>query len=82
MSDPADPQPTNQAPAEEAPHSGEVAAEGEPAPSPADLEEPSTEKDPAEAPRAPKPDDPEPSHQAVGIGVTDPPFGEEEADAR
>lgn len=76
MSDPADPQRADQAPAEE------PQPEGEPAPSVEDLEEPSTEKDPAESPRAAKPDDPEPSHQAVGIGVTDPPFGGEEADSQ
>lgn len=33
------------------------------------LEEPSTEKSPAEEPKAPARDEPEPSHQAVGIGV-------------
>lgn len=34
-----------------------------------DLEEPSTEKDPGEEPKAPERNDPEPDHQAVGIGV-------------
>lgn len=39
-----------------------------------DLEEPSTEKEPAEAPRSPdEEEEPEPSHQAVGIGVIDGP---------
>ncbi|WP_227468031.1 hypothetical protein [Microbacterium sp. YJN-G] len=33
------------------------------------LQEPSTEKEPGEEPKAEKPHDPEPSHQAVGIGV-------------
>ena len=36
------------------------------------LEEPSTEKDPGEEPKAPeKRSDPEPDHEAVGIGVID-----------
>ncbi len=38
-------------------------------PSTEELGEPSTEKDPAEAPRAPEDKDEEPSHEAVGIGV-------------
>jgi hypothetical protein len=33
------------------------------------LEEPSTEKAPEEEPKAATPDEPEPSHEAVGIGV-------------
>ncbi|MGN8027339.1 hypothetical protein [Microbacterium sp. 22242] len=33
------------------------------------LAEPSTEKEPGQEPKAEKPDDPEPSHEAVGIGV-------------
>jgi hypothetical protein len=45
---------------------GENAAE---APDEADLEEPSTEKAPEEEPKAASPDEPEPSHEAVGIGV-------------
>ncbi len=40
-------------------------------PSTEDLEEPSTEKDPGEEPKAPKRTDPEPDHEAVGIGVID-----------
>lgn len=36
-----------------------------------ELEEPSTEKDPGEEPKAPKRDEPEPDHEAVGIGVID-----------
>ncbi len=39
------------------------------APDNADLEEPSTEKAPEEEPKAVTPDEPEPSHEAVGIGV-------------
>jgi len=39
------------------------------APDNADLEEPSTEKAPEEEPKAATPDEPEPSHEAVGIGV-------------
>jgi len=42
-------------------------------PSTEELEEPSTEKSPGEEPKAPKRDDPEPDHQAVGIGVIDGP---------
>ena len=38
-------------------------------PSTADLQEPSTEKDPAEVPAAQKPAAAEPSHEAIGIGV-------------
>ncbi|WP_258567075.1 hypothetical protein [Microbacterium sp. Se5.02b] len=40
-------------------------------PDTADLEEPSTEKAPGEEPKAPKRDEPEPDHEAVGIGVID-----------
>jgi hypothetical protein len=36
-----------------------------------ELEEPSTEKDPGEEPKAETPDDPDADHQAVGIGVID-----------
>lgn len=37
-----------------------------------DLQEPSTEKDPGEEPRAPEDEgEQEPSHQAVGIGVVE-----------
>lgn len=38
-----------------------------------DLQEPSTEKDAAEVPRADEPGEAEPSHRAVGIGVIDVP---------
>lgn len=34
-----------------------------------ELEEPSVAKEPGEEPRAPVPHDPEPDHEAVGIGV-------------
>lgn len=34
-----------------------------------DLQEPSTEKAPGEEPKAPARDEPEPSHEAVGIGI-------------
>lgn len=40
-------------------------------PSTDELQEPSTEKSAEEAPEAPPRDEPEPSHQAVGIGVID-----------
>jgi hypothetical protein len=43
--------------------------QGEQTPSTEELEEPSTEKSPDEEPKAPGGDEPEPSHQAVGIGV-------------
>lgn len=36
-----------------------------------EVDEPSTEKEPGEEPKAPKPHDPEPDHQAVGIGIVD-----------
>ncbi|MGV9195454.1 hypothetical protein ACQ143_14020 [Microbacterium sp. MC2] len=42
-------------------------------PSTDDLEEPSTEKEPAEAPQAPEEGEAEPSHEAVGIGVVEQP---------
>lgn len=38
-------------------------------PSTEELEEPSTEKPPGEEPKAADREEPEPSHQAVGIGV-------------
>ncbi|MCK6066884.1 MULTISPECIES: hypothetical protein [Microbacterium] len=38
-----------------------------------ELAEPSTEKDPGEEPKADKPLDAEPDHEAVGIGVIDAP---------
>jgi len=40
-------------------------------PSTEQLQEPSTEKDPGEQPKADEPQEPEPSHRAVGIGVID-----------
>lgn len=43
--------------------------EGDEMPANEDLQEPSTEKDPDEAPKAPNRDEPEPSHEAVGIGI-------------
>ena len=54
------------------------APEGE-QPANAELEEPSTEKEPDQEPQAAEPADPEPSHQAVGIGVIDGPLVEPEA---
>jgi hypothetical protein len=48
-------------------------ADADEIPSTEQLEEPSTEKDPAEEPKAPRRDDPEPDHHAVGIGVIDAP---------
>lgn len=43
------------------------------------LDEPSTEKDPGEEPKAPQPQEEEPSHHAVGIGVIDADIPGEEA---
>jgi len=43
------------------------------------LEEPSTEKDVDEEPKAPAAHDPEPDHRAVGIGVIDGPQSEARA---
>lgn len=56
-------QTTGQDPTEPAPPSEEEM------PSTEDLQEPSTEKDPGEAPKAPDRAEPEPSHEAVGIGI-------------
>ncbi|QDE33907.1 hypothetical protein FIV50_03370 [Microbacterium foliorum] len=46
-------------------------------PSNDELEEPSTEKEPSEEPKAPTRNDPEPDHEAVGIGVIDGPETDE-----
>ncbi len=46
-------------------------------PSNDELEEPSTEKEPSEEPKAPSRNDPEPDHEAVGIGVIDGPETDE-----
>jgi hypothetical protein len=51
-------------------------------PSTEELEEPSTEKPPGEEPKAPGGDGPEPSHQAVGIGVIGRPLVEPEGAER
>lgn len=40
-------------------------------PSDEELQEPSIAKEPGEEPKADKPLDPEPDHEAVGIGVID-----------
>ncbi|WP_309064370.1 hypothetical protein [Microbacterium sp.] len=42
-------------------------------PTTSELQEPSTEKDPGDEPKAPPRDEPEPDHRAVGIGVVDTP---------
>lgn len=55
-------------PAESAEQAPEATVPGDEA-----LEEPSTENEPGEEPRAKKPDDAEPDHEAVGIGVIDGP---------
>lgn len=36
-----------------------------------ELQEPSTEKEPGEEPKAAHPDQPDPDHEAVGIGIVD-----------
>jgi hypothetical protein len=46
------------------------------------LEEPSTEKSQDEEPKAPDSDQPEPSHEAVGIGVVGRPLVEPEEPTR
>ncbi len=46
------------------------------------LEEPSTEKSPADEPKAPERGEPEPSHEAVGIGVVGRPLVEPEEQAK
>jgi len=56
-------------PADDRPDEGE--RPDEQTPSTDELEEPSTEKDPDEEPKAPPTSEPEPSHEAVGIGVVD-----------
>jgi hypothetical protein len=55
--------------------------EGDQTPSTEELEEPSTEKSPEEEPKAPVGDEPEPSHQAVGIGVIGRPLVDPESPA-
>jgi len=67
MSDPAGPTDTER-PDEP---TGDPGTNQLPEPSTEQLEEPSTEKEPSEEPKAPEPDNPEPSHEAVGIGVID-----------
>lgn len=42
---------------------------GDATPATEELEEPSTEKEPEEEPKAAEPAEAEPSHEAVGIGV-------------
>ncbi|WP_336645628.1 hypothetical protein [Microbacterium sp. USHLN186] len=44
-------------------------ARGDEEPTTEELQEPSTEKDPGQEPKAEHPDQPEPDHSAVGIGV-------------
>ena len=56
-------QSTGEKPAEPSPPDQDEMPETE------DLQEPSTEKDPSEAPKAPDRNEPEPSHEAVGIGI-------------
>lgn len=49
-------------------------------PSREELEEPSVEKDPGEEPKSGTGDQPEPSHEAVGIGVVGQPQVDPEAE--
>ena len=46
-----------------------------------ELEEPSTEKEPGEEPKSDDGGEPEPSHQAVGIGVVGGPLVDAEQDS-
>lgn len=66
MSDTTQDPPEDQEPSTE--DAQEQSTSGE-EPSTEDLQKPSTEKEVGEEPKAEKPHDPEPSHQAVGIGV-------------
>lgn len=59
---------TTGAPPQPSGESAETAPESE-VPADEELEEPSTEKEPSEEPKAPHRDDAEPDHQAIGIGV-------------
>jgi hypothetical protein len=56
-----------------APEPSATGVENEQPPPDEVLEEPSTEKEPGREPKAKDPAEPEPSHQAVGIGVMDGP---------
>lgn len=70
----SDPDQTGEKPTEPSP------PDQEEMPATEDLQEPSTEKDPDEVPKAPDRSEPEPSHEAVGIGVIGRPQAEPEAD--
>lgn len=63
---------TTGAPPEDSGESAETAPESE-VPADEELEEPSIEKEPSEEPEAPKRNDPEPDHEAIGIGVINDP---------
>lgn len=54
---------TDQSPDEPTPPDAEQMPDAE------EMKEPSTEKDPGEEPKAPSREEPEPSHEAVGIGI-------------
>lgn len=58
--------------------SGEDQPDAAETPTTEELEEPSTEKAPDEEPKAETPASPEPSHEAVGIGVIGRPLVEPE----
>jgi hypothetical protein len=64
---------------------GTAATEGETSrseePSVEELQEPSTEKEPSEEPKAPKAGEPQADHEAVGIGIVGRPQTDEEAGA-
>lgn len=63
-----------------APAQAESPEDADPSELPSDdeLEEPSTEKEPSEEPKAPARSEPEPDHEAVGIGVIDGPETDED----
>ena len=60
----------------------QIPTEPDETPQPDALEEPSTEKNPDEEPEAPAGDDPEPDHEAYGIGIPGRPQTDTEASAR
>lgn len=69
----------NQEPAEE-PTTKDADQESAEEPTTDDLKEPSTEKEPGEEPKAPPRAEPDPSHEAVGIGIIGRPQVEPEAE--
>ena len=52
------------------------------APAAEDLQEPSTEKEPGREPKAAETEEPDPSHEAVGIGVIGGPLVDDDTDSQ